>query len=55
MSVSPEAGEFLRSLADERQLSPNTVSGYRRDIRDFERFFADYTGHAGWNWTDVDR
>ena len=55
MSISPEAGEFLRSLADERQLSPNTVSGYRRDIRDFERFFADYTGHAGWSWADVDR
>ena len=55
MSVSPEAGEFLRSLADERQLSPNTVSAYRRDIEDFERFIGDYTGHVGWNWTHIDR
>ncbi len=55
MSVSPRAGEFLRSLADERQLSPNTVSAYRRDIEDFEGFLSDYTGHAGWSWTDVDR
>ena len=55
MSVSPRAGEFLRSLADERQLSPNTVSAYRRDIEDFEGFLSDYTGHAGWGWTDVDR
>lgn len=55
MSVRPEAGEFLRSLADERQLSPNTVSAYRRDIEDFERFLGDYTGHAGWSWTDIDR
>lgn len=55
MTVSPEAGEFLRSLADERQLSPNTVTAYRRDIEDFERFLADHTGHAGWSWADVDR
>ena len=55
MSVSPEAGEFLRSLADERQLSPHTVSAYRRDIQDFERFLAEYTGHVGWSWTHVDR
>ena len=53
--VSPQARDFLRSLADERQLSPNTVAAYRRDIRDFERFLSDYTGHAGWSWRDVDR
>ena len=54
-STSPQAREFLRSIADERQLSPNTVSAYRRDIKDFERFFSDYTGHAGWSWKEVDR
>ncbi len=55
MSVRPEAAEFLRSLADERQLSPNTVSAYRRDIQDFERFLSDFAGHSGWSWPDVDR
>ncbi len=55
MGVSPEAGAFLRSLAGERQLSPRTVSAYRRDIKDFEGFLGDYTGHSGWSWTDVDR
>ncbi len=53
--MSPEVADFLRSTADERQLSPNTVSAYRRDLDDFECFLGDYFGRPDWGWNDVDR
>lgn len=50
-----EIRAFLDHLANERQLSPNTVSGYRRDLRDLEGFITEYTGTPEWRWTQVDR
>jgi integrase/recombinase XerC len=50
-----DAEDFLRHLADERQLSPNTVKAYRRDLKELERFVTDYLGRSGWHWGDVDR
>lgn len=47
--------EFLRHLADERQLSPNTVSAYRRDLTDLSEFLTGYYGTPEWGWGDVDR
>ena len=35
------AAAFLRQLADERQLSPNTIKGYRRDIEGLVRYLAE--------------
>ena len=49
------AASFLRHLADERQLSPNTVLAYRRDLRDLGRFLSDYYGTPEWEWPTVDR
>lgn len=49
------AASFLRHLADERQLSPNTVLAYGRDLRDLGRFLSDYYGTPDWQWTNVDR
>jgi integrase/recombinase XerC len=46
--------DFLRHLRDERQLSPNTVKAYERDLRQLERFLDDYLGRAGWWWSDPD-
>lgn len=46
---------FLRQLADARQLSPHTVSAYRRDLNDLSAFLTDYLGTPGWRWCDVDR
>lgn len=46
---------FLRHLADERQLSPNTVLAYSRDLRDLGRFLSDYYGTPEWEWSNVDR
>ena len=49
--------DFLRHLADERQLSPNTIKAYRRDVRQLEEFLSDYLGRGDWAWGDpeVDR
>ncbi len=51
-----EHGEaFLRHLADERQLSPHTVTAYRRDLADLEEFLTGYYGTPDWEWLHVDR
>ena len=52
---SGEVREFLRHLADERQLSPNTVQAYGRDLAALEAFLRDYLGTPTWRWADVDR
>lgn len=51
----PEVADFLRHLADERQLSPNTVKAYRRDLADLDTFLTGYYGTGEWEWTHVDR
>ncbi|MBI4544379.1 MAG: tyrosine recombinase XerC [Gemmatimonadetes bacterium] len=50
-----ELENFLRHLADERQLSPHTLSAYRRDLVDFTNFLQSYYGAGGWDWGGVDR
>jgi len=47
--------EFIRHLADGRQLSPHTVAAYRRDLTEFEAFLARYYGGQEWTWGGVDR
>ncbi|MGH7459341.1 MAG: tyrosine-type recombinase/integrase [Longimicrobiaceae bacterium] len=47
--------EFIRHLADERQLSPATVHAYSRDLAELCDFFARYYGHGDWSWGEVDR
>jgi site-specific recombinase XerD len=46
--------DFLRHLSDERQLSPNTVKAYAKDLEDLETFLDQYLGRSGWGWTDAD-
>lgn len=53
--MTREAAEFLRHLEDERQLSPNTVAAYRKDIDDLDGFLTEYYGTPDWAWSDVDR
>ena len=50
-----EVTEFLRHLADERQLSPNTVRAYARDLQELQAFLDEYLGRPGWHWQEVDR
>jgi len=52
-----EVDDFLRHLADERQLSPNTVLAYGKDLDELETFLDQYLGRRDWDWSDpeVDR
>ena len=54
-ALAPEVEAFLDHLARERDVSPNTVAAYRRDLTEFGRFLGDYYGGADWGWGGVDR
>jgi integrase/recombinase XerC len=47
--------EFLRELESGRQLSPHTVSAYRRDLSEFTQFLDTYFQQDDWSWQQVDR
>jgi integrase/recombinase XerC len=51
----PDVQEYLRHLAKERDVSPNTVKAYDRDLREFVAFLGGYYGTEGWSWEGVDR
>jgi integrase/recombinase XerC len=54
-SLDSQAQAFLRHLRDERQLSPNTVTAYRKDLADLTEFLSGYLGKSDWRWSDADR
>jgi integrase/recombinase XerC len=47
--------DYLVHLEKERDVSPNTVRAYRRDLEDFVEFLGRYYGGAEWTWQGVDR
>jgi integrase/recombinase XerC len=47
--------DFLDHLAKERDVSPNTVRAYDRDLTEFVRFLGKYYSGGGWTWQGVDR
>ena len=53
--MSGDVGEYLRHLAKERDVSPHTVSAYRRDLAAFVEFLGSYYGTEAWSWEGVDR
>lgn len=53
--ASARLEEFLRHVADGRQLSPNTVAAYRRDLSQFAAFLDEHFGGRAWSWGGVDR
>jgi len=53
--VSAEIADYLDHLAKERDVSPNTVRAYERDLREFVGFLGLYYGGEGWSWQGVDR
>jgi len=46
---------YIQSVEDGRQLSPNTVAAYRRDLVDLVAFLDRHYQHDDWTWTVVDR
>ena len=50
-----DVAEYLRHLAKERDVSPNTVRAYERDLREFVAFLGEYYGGDAWTWEGVDR
>ena len=54
-SAPLDVREYLRHLAKERDVSPNTVKAYERDLHEFVEFLGGYYGTEGWSWEGVDR
>jgi integrase/recombinase XerC len=51
----PDVREFLLHLEKERDLSPNTLRAYARDLDLFTGWLATQAGVEGWTWESVDR
>jgi integrase/recombinase XerC len=51
----PDVEEYLRHLSKERDVSPNTVKAYDRDLHEFVAYLGSYYGIDGWSWEGVDR
>jgi len=47
--------EYLDHLFKERDVSPNTVRAYQRDLHEFVTFLGRYYGGASWTWQGIDR
>jgi integrase/recombinase XerC len=50
-----EVSDFLTHLAKERDVSPNTVKAYGRDLAELCEFLSGYYGAASWSWQGIDR
>ncbi len=55
VALPVEIDEFLTHLAKERDLSPNTISAYTRDLGEFSTYLAATKGTASWDWNDLGR
>ena len=47
--------EFLTHLEKERDVSPNTVTAYARDLADLQQFLSTHLGVEQLDWAKVDR
>ena len=52
---SPEVNEFLLHLEKERDVSPNTLKAYRRDLEELLEYLSSYYGERAWTWQGIDR
>jgi integrase/recombinase XerC len=50
-----DVSDFLDHLSKERDVSPNTVRAYERDLSEFVRFLGRYYSGGEWTWQGVDR
>jgi integrase/recombinase XerC len=47
--------EFLEHMDKERNVSPNTIKAYTRDLAEFTAYLRNYYGDGDWSWEGVDR
>jgi integrase/recombinase XerC len=47
--------DYLHHLAKERDVSPNTVRAYKRDLHEFVDYLGRYYSGSAWTWQGVDR
>lgn len=55
MSDASEVAGFLTHLEKERDVSPHTLTAYRRDLEEFVAFLGKYYGIGEWSWQGLDR
>jgi integrase/recombinase XerC len=55
VSDSVAVEEYLVHLEKERDVSPNTLVAYRRDLEEFVSFLGSYYGAREWSWQGIDR
>ena len=53
--MTSEIAEYLEHLRNERDVSPNTVVAYERDLSELVAFLSTYYGGEEWSWQGVDR
>ena len=53
--MADEVDGFLTHLEKERDVSPNTVTAYRRDLAEFTEYLEKHFGESAWNWSSIDR
>lgn len=54
-ATRPEVEDYLAHLAKERDVSPNTVLAYSRDLKEFVEYLGRYFTGGAWSWGQVDR
>jgi integrase/recombinase XerC len=55
VELPDDVAEYLRHLEKERDVSPNTLKAYARDLHDFVAYLSGYYGTERWSWEGVDR
>ena len=55
MSEPKAVEDYLVHLEKERDVSPNTLVAYRRDLEEFVTFLGSYYGAREWSWHGIDR
>jgi len=55
LADSREVTDFLVHLEKERDVSPHTLTAYRRDLDEFVEFLGKYYGVGEWSWQGLDR
>src|SRR3954467_13797876 len=50
-----EVSDFLTHLEKQRDVSPNTVKAYGRDLADFTEYLQAHYAKRAWTWESIDR